>query len=87
MGEITYLRHLRQQYGIGLPELARLAHISPQHLSRLELRQVPCSQAQEEKIGQALEAWLFTNRCRINSLEWEYRLFRGKLLNNMEDSK
>lgn len=85
MPHMTYLRHLRLRYGISMPELSRLIGVSPQQVSRLELRQVPCTPAQEAKLGRAVEAWLSRSRERLDAAELEYSRCKGKLLQYMEE--
>lgn len=86
MTQTTYLRHLRLQFNIGLPELARKAGISAQQLNRLELRQVPCTREQEEKLCRAMEAWIVDGRGRLSEVEAEYFRCKGKLLTLMEEN-
>ena len=87
MLQITYLRYLRLRYGIGLPELARQAGVSPQQLSRLELRQVPCTKQQEIKVCNAVEGWIKYNREQIMAVEEELRRCQGHLLSYMEEDE
>ena len=85
MPQVTYLRHLRLRYGIGLQELAKQVKISAQQLSRLELRQAPCTPRQEEKLCRAIEAWITCNRKRTDAVEQEYFRYKGNLLCYMEE--
>lgn len=80
MLQMTNLRYLRLQYNIGLPELARLAGISPQQLSRLELQQVSCTPYQEERVCRAVETWISFHRERLDAVVQAYSRCRGKLL-------
>lgn len=87
MPQMTYLRYLRLRYGIGLPELARQAGVSPQQLSRLELRQVPCTQRQEKKVCHAVEGWIQCNWEKIRAVEEELYHYQGHLLSYMGEDK
>lgn len=87
MPQMTYLRYLRLRYSIGLPELARQAGVSPQQLSRLELRQVPCTQRQEEKVFHAVEGWIQCNREKIRAIEEIVYHCQGYLLSYMEEDE
>ena len=85
MPQVTYLRYLRLRYGISLQELAKQANISAQQLSRLELRLVPCTPRQEEKLCHAVEGWIVCSRERTDAVEQEYFRYKGNLLRYMEE--
>lgn len=87
MPQVTYLRQLRLRYNIGLPELAKKAGVSAQQLSRLELRQVPSTREQEEKVCRAVEAWIADSQARLNNVEAAYFRCKGKLLTLMEGNE
>lgn len=87
MTSTTMLRNLRTKYKIPLSSLAGAAGISVQHLSRLELGSVNKTPYAEDKITSALRSLICTRRKELLSLEQDYLLYRGHLLEPMEEHK
>lgn len=85
MTSTTILRDLRMKYKIPLSALAGAAGISVQHLSRLELGAVNKTPYAEEKIADALRSLICTRRKALLSLEQDFLLYRGRLLEPMEE--
>ena len=85
MTSSTILRNLRMKYKIPLSALAGAAGISIQHLSRLELGIVTRTPYTEDKITNALRSLICTRRKELLSLEQDYLLCRGRLLESMEE--
>lgn len=85
MTSTTNLRNLRLKYKFPLSELAGAAGISVQHLSRLELSVVSATPRQEEKLAQALHRLICARRIELLSMEQDFLMFRGHLLQLMEE--
>lgn len=80
----TRLRALRLKYGISLTELAKQVGVSNQHISRMELGDVPRSEHKEQLAAAALNGVIAARRASLVGLEQEYQSSKGRLLMPME---
>lgn len=84
MVTVTRLRILRLKHGISITELAKLAGVSDQHISRLELAQVHGTSRQEERVSTALSELIAQRHSDLLALEKDFLLNKGRLLEPLE---
>lgn len=84
--EVTNLRVLRLRYQISLAELANMAGISNQHLSRIELGKVPMTAHHEEIVTRALRNLIAARKTALDGLEKEVNANQGQLLRGVGGS-
>lgn len=80
----TRLRVLRLKYEIPLTVLARMAGVSHQHLSRIELAAVRPTPRQENRVEAALEGLILQRRTVLAELEKDFLADKGRLLEPLE---
>lgn len=85
MEGFTNLRRLRLRYGIYLTELAKITGICNQHISRAELKQTHATARLEEQLADAMEAVIANRKEELRLLEADFRKYRGRLLEPVED--
>lgn len=83
----TIFRRMRQNYRISLQAVAEKAGISMQHLSRLEMGEVPASHHHEAMVYKALCQYMEEQRKRLGTLETQLYQSYGLLFSKEEDER
>lgn len=84
MIKITRLRLFRFKHQISLSELHRHSGLSHQHISRLELCRRSRTPKGERVLADAIRSIIISRREALESLEREYEVYRGNLLQPLE---
>lgn len=83
----TRLRVLRIKYKITLKDLAGRMNISNQHLSRMELADIPPTEYHERLLCLGMERLLAEWDSAPEELKQEYQTYKGRLLQPAKEVK
>lgn len=83
----TRLRVLRFRYSITLKALASHMHISNQHLSRMELLEIPPTAHHEQQLAAGMERLLTEWIDAPEELRQEYETHKGRLLQPAKETE
>lgn len=84
---MTRLQYIRMQCGISALDLGRFAGLSQQHISRMELLDIPATPRHEEALRTALLRLIDRRIREMFRIRYYCKTHNGCLLQHMEDNE